>query len=152
MLLVAPALAPLGAVLLLLLAVSGVGGRGEMADICRAQRRDGRRCTAKAGAGGYCFGHDPERAEAHRRGRSAGGKGRSTMRRALRILPGDMQGLLRALSDAFEQTHGGDLDPRVASALASLSGAVVKVYTAGELALRVKALEAREALEERSEP
>jgi hypothetical protein len=118
---------------------------------CRATRRDGRPCTAAAGESGYCFGHDPGRAEAHKRGRSAGGQGRSTVRRALRILPGDMRGLLHALSQAFEETHDGEMEPRIAQALASLSSAVVRVYSAGELALRVKALEAREALEESDE-
>jgi hypothetical protein len=74
------------------------------------------------------------------------------MRRAVKMLPGDMRALLKALSEAFERTNDGEMDPKVAGALANLSRAVVQVHQIGELALRIKALEQREALEESSEP
>lgn len=63
------------------------------------------------------------------------------MQRAMKLLPGDMRALLDTLTDALAETHDGDLEPRVASALAVLAGAILRVYQTGELALRMQALE-----------
>jgi hypothetical protein len=48
------------------------------------------------------------------------------------------------LEAALEQAHKGELNPRVATAMASLAGAMVRVLTAGELEERVRRLESRE--------
>ena len=45
------------------------------------------------------------------------------------------------LKDALVEVHQGKLDPRVATAMASLAGAMVRVLTSGELEERVWALE-----------
>jgi hypothetical protein len=116
--------------------------------LCRATRKDGRACTALAGPSGYCFGHDPGRAEAHKRGRKAGGEGRSTLRRAIKLLPGDMRSLLGALTQALEEVHQETLEPSAGRAMASLATAMVRVYDMGELTLRVKRLEERDEPEE----
>jgi hypothetical protein len=45
------------------------------------------------------------------------------------------------LETALQQVNDGELDPRIAGAMASLSRAMVAVLTAGELEERVRALE-----------
>ena len=45
--------------------------------------------------------------------------------------------------DALGEVHRGELDPRAASAMASLAGALVRAMTAGELEERLRALEDR---------
>lgn len=110
---------------------------------CRGVRRDGTACRASAGpsGSGYCFGHDPALAAARAKGRSAGGKGRGVGARLRRAVPADLRDVLVRLVDALEQTHDGTIEPRVASAMGSLAGAIVRVYEVGELALRVEKLE-----------
>ncbi len=45
------------------------------------------------------------------------------------------------LLDALDEVHAGTLDPRQASAMASLAGAIVRAYSVGVLEDRVAALE-----------
>jgi hypothetical protein len=74
------------------------------------------------------------------------------LRRAIKLLPGDMRALLATLTQALEETHAGELAPGTARSMASLATAMVRVYDMGELALRVKRLEERESeLDEREE-
>ena len=53
--------------------------------------------------------------------------------------------MVSILEDALGEVHRGELDPRAASAMASLAGALVRAITAGELEERLRALEARGA-------
>lgn len=124
----------------------GAGPLSPRAGVCAARRRDGQSCRAKAGASGYCFGHDPELQSRHEAGRSAGGKGRATAARLSKLLAGDgdMGDVLRLLKASLAETYSGELDPKAAGALASLANALVRLYETGELALRLKALEERE--------
>jgi hypothetical protein len=45
------------------------------------------------------------------------------------------------LERALNEVHDGELDPRAATAMASLAGALVRVITAGELEERLRRLE-----------
>jgi Family of unknown function (DUF5763) len=115
-----------------------------MANRCNATRRDGAPCATPARASGYCFAHDPAlaavRADASRRG----GHGRSNVARLRTKMPPDLRDVLDQLLQALEETYGGQLEPRVANAMATLCGAIVRVYELGELAVRVQALEERD--------
>jgi hypothetical protein len=113
---------------------------------CRATRRDGEPCRAKAGASGYCFGHDPDLAQRHEEGRSVGGRNRATAARVGKLLQGDGEivDVLSLLKTALVETYAGALDARAAGALASLSNALVRMHEIGTLELRIKALEERE--------
>ena len=53
--------------------------------------------------------------------------------------------MVALLEDALGEVHRGELDPRAASAMASLAGALVRAMTAGELEERLRALEGRGA-------
>ena len=109
-----------------------------IAQHCVSDRRDGEPCTAQAGTSGYCIGHDPGAVEARRKG----GHGKSRAERAAKLLPARLQPMVSLLEDALGEVHRGELDPRAASAMASLAGALVRTITAGELEERLRALEA----------
>ena len=53
--------------------------------------------------------------------------------------------MVSLLEYALGEVHRGELDPRAASAMASLAGALVRAMTAGELEERLRALEDRGA-------
>ena len=111
-----------------------------IAQHCVSTRQDGAPCTAQAGASGYCIGHDPGALEARRKG----GHGKSRAERAAKLLPARLQPMVSLLEDALGEVHRGELDPRAASAMASLAGALVRTITAGELEERLRALEDRD--------
>ena len=112
-----------------------------IAQHCVSARRDGAPCTAQAGTSGYCIGHDPGALEARRKG----GHATSRAERAGKLLPARLQPVVALLEDALGEVHRGELDPRAASAMASLAGALVRTVTAGELEERLRALEDRGA-------
>ena len=105
---------------------------------CVSTRRDGAPCTAQAGASGYCIGHDPG-------ARRKGGHATSRAERAGKLLPARLQPMVSLLEDALGEVHRGELNPRAASAMASLAGALVRAITAGELEERLRVLEDRGA-------
>ncbi len=110
---------------------------------CQGTRKDGRPCTALVmGAGVYCFAHDPRRAEERQEARARGGQGKATARRLDKLLPATLRPVIGALLDALEEVHAGTLDPRAAGAMASLAGAVGRLYSVGVLEDRIAALEA----------
>jgi len=106
---------------------------------CPTTRRDGEPCTARPGPSGYCIGHDAGAEDARRKG----GLGKSRAIRAEKLLPARLRPIAVMLEEALGEVHRGDLDPRVATAMASLAGALVKVITSGEMEERLRALEAR---------
>ena len=109
---------------------------------CTSLRRNGSPCTAKAGTTGYCIGHAPGAQDARRKG----GQATSRAERAGKLLPARLQPMVSLLEDALGEVHRGELDPRAASAMASLAGALVRAMTAGELEERLRVLEDRGAM------
>ena len=108
---------------------------------CIAVRKDGQPCTAFALQGGRCVGHRPAAQAARRKG----GLASARSARLGKLVPPRLLGVYDALEDALGEVHGGELDPRAATAMASLAGAMVRVLTAGELEERVRQLENRAA-------
>jgi len=106
---------------------------------CQATRKDGRPCTAFAVRQGRCVGHLPSAIEARRKG----GRQRARIARLHSLVPTRLLTVYDALDDALKEVHGGKIDPRIATAMASLAGAMVRVLTAGELEERVRRLESR---------
>ena len=104
---------------------------------CPAFRKDGDPCTALARASGFCVGHSPQAQEARRKG----GLGSSQAARADKLLPSRLRPVVAALEAALREVHEGELDPRVGTAMASISGALVRVFSAGELEERLRVLE-----------
>ena len=112
---------------------------GENTERCPAVRRDGTPCSAMAGSSGFCVGHNPGAQEARRKG----GQSTSRAARAQRLLPARLRPVADRLEQALRQGHDGELDPRLATAMASLAGALVRVLTSGEMEERLRALEAQ---------
>ena len=111
---------------------------------CQATRKDGQPCTVRAVAGSvWCFAHDPTRAAQRDEARRRGGRGKGRTARAEKLVPSTLRPVLALLLDAFGETHRGELDPKVAGALAALAGAVVRVYQAGQVEDRLSELEAQ---------
>lgn len=109
---------------------------------CAGTRKDGTRCTARVmGRGAYCFAHDPARATQRDEARRKGGAGRATRARLDRLVPATLRPMIRDLLVALGEVHAGTLDPKRASAMAALAGAITRAYGVGVLEERVQALE-----------
>lgn len=114
-----------------------------MSDRCAGARRDGSVCRGKARSSGYCFAHDPELQAVRAQGQRKGGHARSKLVRVRRIMPSHLSTIFDQLENALAETHDGDLQPRVATAMDSLASAMCRVLESGELASRVEDLERR---------
>lgn len=120
-----------------------VGVRPSNAKQCRGLRKDGQRCTAPAlTSSPYCFSHDPELAEKRAQARRKGGQHRSNVARLRGLVPPRLVEVYDVLERALREVHDGELEPKAASAMASIARAMVAVVTAGELEERVRSLEA----------
>jgi hypothetical protein len=62
--------------------------------------------------------------------------------RAEKLIPSVLHPVLDTLLEAVDGVKVGTLTPQQAGALASLAGAIVRVYSVGQLEERVAALEA----------
>ena len=109
--------------------------------LCKAKRKDGQPCRAPAIKDGLCFSHSPEFAEKAKEARIIGGKHKAKAIRLHKMVPNRLLPIYDRLEKALDEVHSGDLEPRKASAMASLSSALIKVLTAGELEDRVRKLE-----------
>ena len=58
-------------------------------------------------------------------------------------MPARLRPVAILLETALEEVHAGTLDPRQATAMAFIAGALVRVITSGEMEERMRALEAR---------
>ncbi len=112
-------------------------------DRCRAIKKSGGPCTARAVRQGYCFWHAPDLEEKRQEARRRGGSSTSRAARAGKLLPIRLRPVADALESAISEVHEGTLEPRQAQAMASLAGALVKVVTSGEMEERLRALESR---------
>ncbi len=109
---------------------------------CKATRRDGSRCMGPAnGSNGNCWIHDPANQAKAAAARSAGGRARAKTVRAEKLMPAKLRPVLDTLLEALEKVEDGRLTPQQASAMASLAGGIIKVYTSGTLEERLQALE-----------
>jgi len=109
--------------------------------ICRATRADGQPCSVRALADGYCFAHSPATAAKRRAAYASGGRNKSTPLRLAKLVPATLRPVLDSLLRAVDEVHAGTLDPRQASAMASLASAAGRLYETASLEERLMALE-----------
>ena len=113
---------------------------GEIAR-CQAKRKDGQPCTQPAGSSGYCWAHDPAYQQARLAGARKGGKNKSTAIRLAKLVPADLRAVFTRLEAALNATNAGDLEPKIANAMANVSRAMVAVIQAGEMEERLREIE-----------
>ena len=111
---------------------------------CSATRSDGQPCQAVATRSGMCMAHDPALAEKRQEARRRGGQASARTARLGKLVPPRLMAVYDTLELALTQVYRGEIDPRVATAMASLAGAMVRVLTSGELEQRVRTLEERQ--------
>jgi hypothetical protein len=88
--------------------------------------------------------HSPTLREKAQSARRAGGYNSARAARLGKLVPPRLMSVYDRLEEALRQVHQGELEPRIAQAMAALAGALVKVLTSGELESRVRALEERQ--------
>ncbi len=108
---------------------------------CRALRKDGQPCLAPPGRTGYCMVHDPALEDKRRAAYRLGGEHKAKAVRLRMLVPPRLMPVYNKLEAALEEVHSGTLEPRRATAMAALAGAMVRVLTSGELEERVRTLE-----------
>ncbi len=112
---------------------------------CQGCTRAGQPCRAPASTvreSGFCPAHDPGNVTAFREASARGGRGKATARRVDKLVPATLKPVIATLLTALDEAHRGDLDPKVANAMAALAGAVGRLYQTGVLEERIAALEA----------
>ncbi len=111
---------------------------------CTATRRNGEPCRAQALPDqDLCWAHSPGMRQKAAEARRRGGENKANVVRAGKHIPRDMKELARRLLKAIDEVHRGEFMPDQARAMASLAGAVCRVYEAGEVEQRIAELEAR---------
>lgn len=109
---------------------------------CVARNRDGSACGSFSLPGSdFCFSHDPDRQAERAEARRRGGLNSAKVIRLRGLIPPRLMPIYDQLEAAMSEVHDGDLDPRRASAMASIARAMVGVLQAGELEERLRRLE-----------
>ena len=115
---------------------------------CSAIARSGSRCNSPAlPASTFCYLHDPTAEGRRREAARKGGKARANAARARKqipeaLTPDELAGWLSLL---FTQVMTGQIEPRVATAAATVAKTLMDVRQASELEERLAALETQAA-------
>lgn len=113
---------------------------------CQGRRKDGQACQARAlPARRFCFAHDGALRDKRQAAYAAGGRGKGTAARLNKLMPATLRPVLNKLMLAVDEVHDGTLDPRQASAMASLAGAIGRLYEVAELEQRLERLEGQQS-------
>ncbi len=99
---------------------------------CSAPTKTGKPCRGRPAESGYCFAHDPATKDKREAARVKGGENSSHAARLEKLLPSRLRPTFDRLETAIKEVHEGRLDPRRATAMASVAGAMVKIIKAGE--------------------
>ncbi len=114
---------------------------------CLGTTANGAPCKGRPLDDGYCFAHSPSLQGQLAESRRQGGRNRSKVARAQKLMPRDMKDVQSILLELIRDVHGSEeMDLRTrAVTISTLAGSYVKVHEAGELAIEVQEL--RERLE-----
>ncbi len=99
---------------------------------CSASTKTGKPCRGRPAESGYCFAHDPAMKDKREAARVKGGENSSHAARLEKLLPSHLRPTFDRLEAAMKEVYEGSLDPRRATAMASVAGAMVKIIKAGE--------------------
>ena len=109
---------------------------------CSALNREGKPCSAQAWRDGLCRWHHPDLADERAGWRAKGGAERSNASRARKALPKDLADVRDALLRTLSGLENGEVEPRVAGAMAAVARAVCHVQEVGDLERRLAEMEA----------
>jgi hypothetical protein len=113
---------------------------------CPSPRKDGSPCQGRPNKSGFCYSHDPALEEKRQRARVKGGRNKARTARARKLLMDEFENWDRLIDQAADQTYQGTMAPNVATAIASLAGAKVRLF---ETSLKLwESTEGREELAE----
>jgi len=119
-------------------------------ETCRATAKAGRPCHARPVDGaGLCAWHSPAWAAQRLAWSQKGGAAKSAQARARKRLPADplsVEELVSHLTKVFLDVIGGDAEPRVGLAAASIAKTLTDIATAGEVERLAAELEELRAL------
>ena len=73
--------------------------------------------------------------------RAKGGRSKSRIARVEKLVPATLRPVLSLLLDSLEETRRGEMDPKIAGALAALAGAVVRVYSSATVEQQIADLQ-----------
>ena len=114
---------------------------------CRATKRGGTPCASVVVLpSGYCFLHDPDRQSEARAASARGGQGKSRIARVERLVPSTLRPVLALLLEVLEDARKGAIAPAQANAVASVAGAIVKVYASATVEQQIADLQEQVAL------
>ncbi len=110
---------------------------------CQATTKAGTACQMPARHGrDWCARHDPELADERIVWLSKGGKNNSNQARAQKAMPDDLKTTLATLYRTLAGLEDGSIAPNVANAIASVSKAIVAVWTTADVERRLGEIEA----------
>lgn len=105
---------------------------------CIATKRNGSACQGRPVLESeYCVAHHEHSAV----WRSQGGKAKSNIERAYSRFPEGLRPVVDGLLQAFEETHKAELNPRAATAMASVASSLIRVAEFALLNERLEAIE-----------
>lgn len=114
-------------------------------ETCQGTRDTGEPCRAWVLPGSrFCLWHDPAQEGKRQQAREKGGRNKATPTRLGKLMPEALRPVLQKLMDGLDEVHDGTLDPRQASAMASLAGAIGRLYETAQLEERLARLEGRQ--------
>ena len=99
---------------------------------CGAITKKGESCAGRPSKSGFCLAHDPALASTRESARVRGGENSSSRARLEKLMPERLRPTFELLEKAVNEVYEGRLPPQRASAMASLTGAMVKVINAGK--------------------
>jgi hypothetical protein len=121
-----------------------------MTTTCKAIRRDGQACTAKAQTDrDFCFFHDSDKADRVKAAQSKGGSKVATIAvedlkqwRDVTVLKSPTSAdIVNLIADTIDEVKSGKIDTKVATAVGYLSGVMLKALEYEALEERLQAIE-----------
>lgn len=111
--------------------------------ICAAIKSDGQPCGATASFDRYCIGHAPQLEGKRQEARKLGGRNKSTAKRMEKMAPSRLAPIAKLLEEAIQDVRSGELEPKQGHAIATLSAALVRVVTIGEVDEMIRKLQSQ---------
>ena len=109
---------------------------------CKSKNANGEPCRGFAGPEGLCFAHSPALDSKHAEARIKGGRNRSNIVRAQKLMPAHLVPVFAMMEEVLADVyHDRMTDYKKAQTLALVARALVAIFTAGELEERVRTLE-----------